>query len=498
MDSTAAAVADLEVALETAAQAYTRFAGQQDRGPGQELVTLGSEILAELGSERRRDAEQLRDAVDHAGLERVEPMLDASEATQLLGLGKSEPGSFGGVVYRVRRAEGALLRIVGQLATVTPDGIVRSAIEAVGERIQLGTKGVRELARLVPLARGISSPDEWRFAGSAAKAPSPPEVEGEELEIWFGTNRARGTNGGFVGARGQETSYGVCNVFVPTGRRVGSLGSGWLGRLWRGDDRVKLLGVRSLVEEGFWSALSGAQGAMPDRDREALVFLHGYRNSFEDAARRTAQLKADLEHPGPAAFFSWPSLGPGALYTGDEAAIEASEPAIRSFLLDLVVKSQVRAVHVIAHSMGNRALLRALDAIARDEVWRERARFGQIILAAPDVDIDVFMNLAAAYTRLAARSTLYVSENDQAIGLSKVVHAYPRAGRAPPVVVVPGIDTVNASRVNLGLIGHGYVAGVRPVLTDMFELIRRGTPPEERHGLRKVGVPGAEHWMFRA
>ncbi len=56
----------------------------------------------------------------------------------------------------------------------------------------------------------------------------------------------------------------------------------------------------------------------------ALVFLHGYSVTFENAAIRAAQLGVDLKVTGAIAFFSWPSRGNPLFYTPDEATIEAS------------------------------------------------------------------------------------------------------------------------------------------------------------------------------
>lgn len=147
--------------------------------------------------------------------------------------------------------------------------------------------------------------------------------------------------------------------------------------------------------------------------------------------------------------------------------------------------------------MGNRGLLRAMDAIASAAASAAPIRFGQVFLAAPDVDAQVFRNLAAAYGQLSTRTTLYVTNNDKAIGLSRGLHRYARVGLSPPVAVVPGVDTVDASRVNLGLIGHGYAAEMRPVLADIHELIQGDTAPDRRFGLRKALGGTADYWEFK-
>jgi esterase/lipase superfamily enzyme len=148
--------------------------------------------------------------------------------------------------------------------------------------------------------------------------------------------------------------------------------------------------------------------------------------------------------------------------------------------------------------MGNRGLLRAVDKIAQGAAAASAVRFGQIILAAPDVDSSLFQQLAVAYGQLSQRSTLYVAENDRALGVSKGIHQFARAGRAPPVIVLPGVDTINVTRINLGLLGfgHGYAAGLATVLDDIRELLVRNTDPDLRAGLRRAGPSPGGHWEF--
>ncbi len=69
----------------------------------------------------------------------------------------------------------------------------------------------------------------------------------------------------------------------------------------------------------------------------------------------------------------------------------------------------------------------------------------------------------------------------------------------PPVLVAPGIDTVNVANVDLTRLGHGYIAEARSVLQDMHDLIARGAPPEQRFGLRAADSPeGGRFWVIGA
>ena len=90
--------------------------------------------------------------------------------------------------------------------------------------------------------------------------------------------------------------------------------------------------------------------------------------------------------------------------------------------------SKIRQLHdgarvdVIAHSMGNRGLLRALQRIAANAETRGKVKFGQIFLAAPDVDRDLFLDLADLYHEHSERTTLYASHGDIAVHLSAKLH----------------------------------------------------------------------------
>lgn len=378
--------------------------------------------------------------------------------------------------------------MAAQLRSLAPHGTLRRALGKVRDRIDDRREAIREARRQAQAYELKIKP--------APRAALPKEADGHHVTVWFATNRQRDGNGKFLGERSDDVTYGKSCVFVPQDREVGSLGRGLFGRILRGDNRVRIHRVDILQQHAFWSKISSEIKSSNDGENQALVFLHGYNTSFDDAARRTAQLKVDLAHNGPAAFFSWPSLGYPAGYSGDEAAIEGSEEHIRVFLTNFAQRSGAKAVHIIAHSMGNRGLLRAMNAISQAAASSIPVRFGQIFLAAPDVDAQLFAQLAASYGALATRSTLYVTRNDKAIGLSRRMHRFARVGLLPPVSVVPGIDTIDANNVNLGLLSHGYAAEMRPVLADIHRLIKGDTAPDNRFGLRRVAGASPAYWKF--
>jgi len=297
-----------------------------------------------------------------------------------------------------------------------------------------------------------------------------------------------------------KVHLGVCKVYVPESHKIGSTGSAWWKRLIMGiDDRLKLTSIEELAPATFWQGISTQLKKLRIGDRDAVIFVHGYNVSFEDAALRAAQLGTDLSVRGCMAFFSWPSRGKKRGYTADEASIEASEPYITHFITDFARHSGASKIHIIAHSMGNRGVLGAVNRIASTAARRTGKTYDQIVLAAPDVDADTFRELCKAYAQVSRRTTLYISSRDRAVEASSWLHGYDRAGLAPPVMVVPGIDTVNVTNADVTILGHGYVAEARGVLTDIHALLRHGAAPTKRFGLQpQISENGKRYWVIGA
>lgn len=318
---------------------------------------------------------------------------------------------------------------------------------------------------------------------------------GVTFPVWFGTDRLSTSGDNFLNARGDNVTFGKVDVFVPKTHRFGELGSSFLTRLRRGElqsDALIVTRVEKMGESAYWSNVADAMRIALNKDESshAVVFIHGYNVDFDEAARRTAQIGTDLKITGPVAFFSWPSCGTVAGYMKDEATVEGSVPALRAFLEHFVDACGPEKVHVIAHSMGNRALIRVLDSFGA----QAKKRFGQIILAAPDIDRKLFIQLADAYARCAVRTTLYASKSDRALGISATIHGNPRAGYYKPYTVVDGIDSIAVPGFNIDLLGHNYFASAEPLLFDIFTLLQHNSPPIRRQRVKPLQAPDASLW----
>jgi len=332
--------------------------------------------------------------------------------------------------------------------------------------------------------------------------------------VWYATNRQKFVRPGYVTDDGAvledmvdfgdeistEMSYGTCDVYVPKGHKTGSVGSGPIKRAFqrvtRGeDDRLKIVKVCDLSVDGLLTSMKAESAS---RGKELLVYIHGYANSFDSAIVRAAQIGFDLNVAGVTVAFCWASRGELLGYTADIENARFSEKQLADFLVCLAQRFPDHRINIIAHSMGNRAFLGAVEKLLSDSDMAG-FKFGQIFLAAPDLDARLFKTVAEVYCRLSLRTTMYACSRDTALWLSHTMNKNPRAGYCPPVLIVKGIDTIEATNVALDRLGHGYYAESSAVLYDMASLLRRDQPPNERMGIVELFDPEQKdrYWAIR-
>jgi len=308
-----------------------------------------------------------------------------------------------------------------------------------------------------------------------------------------------GKRGPFDKASGPYCHLGTCVVGIPPGHVSGEVErpQPLTGDLWEDPDRhVVLLSIRPENDAARYF------GQVRDRAKEggnsAFVFVHGFNVTFEDAALRTAQMTHDLNFQGAPMFFSWPSRGSLLGYTADESTVAWATRHLKRFLRDVRAELPTATIHLVAHSMGNRALTEALRRLAREIEHDGLPRFQEVVLAAPDIDAATFRNdIVPAIRSTAERVTLYASSADEALTVSKTVHGYPRAGDSGElIIVVDGIQTIDVSaELNSSILGHSYYGSEGRVLDDLIALLRKRRKPSER-GLAEVLSKGGVHWRL--
>lgn len=324
---------------------------------------------------------------------------------------------------------------------------------------------------------------------------SPPSVTDSltspgfvQVEVMYGTDRvATGSSGPeeFYGDDLGDLTLGSAIVTVPQ-RRIASGApsqrSSCFGLREGAIRDFSLTHIRSL-DEATWLARFRTYLKDAD-DADALVLIHGFNISFDQAVRRTAQLAIDVSFRGVPVAYSWPSKGSLAAYTADTETAELAVPNLTRFLRLVAEETGAERVHVIAHSMGNRILTGALRSLV---VETGDPFFDQVILAAPDINAVLFRQRIEPEIRGSAeRITLYASSGDRALQAAMEVSSYPRVGQSgDQIVVLEHLDTVDASNVATDLIGHGYYAENKQVVDDIFLLVRHELPPTRRNLMRR-------------
>lgn len=318
------------------------------------------------------------------------------------------------------------------------------------------------------------------------------------VEVFYGTNRDvtfdSETGYDYSGRRG-ELSVGTVLVSIPDGHQVGELESpSWFRFDFKEDpnEHVTVLERTPMNKSDFQALIKRDKSRTSSN--EGFVFIHGYNTSFDDAARRTGQIAFDLGFDGVPMFFSWPSDGTLISYSRDEADTRWSVPDLVDYLTTYVVDAGFDKVHLIAHSMGSRLLS---ETMLRMSLMGHEDLFGQVVLAAPDVDAAVFSEeIAPAMTRLSDRVTVYASSADRALQASRELHGYPRAGESGSfILALEGVDTIDASGVDMSMLGHNYFATVEHLLRDLYALLTTGAEPMARSLERMVKDPWY-YWLF--
>jgi esterase/lipase superfamily enzyme len=308
------------------------------------------------------------------------------------------------------------------------------------------------------------------------------------LRVYYATDRKATTSPSpddhFGGDRG-DLGYGVVNVTIPRTHRRGNIEAPSILRMEFHADPQKHVLLQSLqsLDSDAWRA-EIAKRATALSNPGILVFIHGYNTSFADAALRAGQLSYDLNFAGATVLFSWPSRAELVQYTVDEQNAEWSIADMKTVLASLATVAPGTPIYVIAHSMGNRVLTRGFKALL-DEDRSKRRAFSQVVLAAPDLDADVFKrDIAPTILGRSGgpRVTLYASSNDKALMASRDLHGgYNRLGESGKnLVVLPNLDTVDASSVSTEFLGHGYFADSTTVVSDLKYLIHESLKPQER------------------
>jgi esterase/lipase superfamily enzyme len=240
--------------------------------------------------------------------------------------------------------------------------------------------------------------------------------------ILVATTRARDPRPGtyFGGERSQSVNYATLTVAVPPTHVPGKIE--WPSRAPGNPmtDFVVRDGSYLDSERGFVKALNAQLAMRPPGRRKVLVFIHGYNTMFAEGLYRFTQIVDDADAPAVPVLFTWASRGHLTDYVYDSNSATAARDELEH-TLRLVFASNADEINILAHSMGNWVTVEALRQIKISANKPPIRKLGAVVLAAPDIDIDVFKSEMRRFGKPRKPFFVIVSRDDKALRFSDFI-----------------------------------------------------------------------------
>jgi esterase/lipase superfamily enzyme len=199
----------------------------------------------------------------------------------------------------------------------------------------------------------------------------------------------------------------------------------------------------------FVSAINSALDSRPKGEREVLVFVHGYNTTPAAAVSRIAQFVEDSGFDGVPVLFTWASRGKTVDYVYDmNSALQGRSGLLA--LAEILSKTRADRFSILAHSMGNLLTVEALKQAKLEGRFDRRGKIDAIILASPDIDLDVFRDQMEVLGDQRRKFVVLISSNDVALRVSrKLAGGVDRVGDADPEVLAgTGVKVIDLSKID--------------------------------------------------
>ncbi len=246
--------------------------------------------------------------------------------------------------------------------------------------------------------------------------------EATSHEILVATTRRRDARPGtyFNGERAEVADYADITVSVPRTHVAGEIE--WPARVPGNPETDFVVTAASYLDgdRKFVEALNAQLAAKPPGSRKVLLFIHGYNTMFAEGLFRFTQVVHDAEAPGVPVLFTWASRGQVSQYVYDtNSATAARDDLVRT--LRLLFASNADQINILAHSMGNWVTVEALRQIRISGAKLPLNKLGAVLLAAPDIDVDVFKSQMRSFGKPAKPFYIILSKDDKALRASNFI-----------------------------------------------------------------------------
>ncbi len=294
----------------------------------------------------------------------------------------------------------------------------------------------------------------------AACAPPPaligvdnPLVPAESIEtatvhrVFIASTRepTDATGALYSGARAQHLGLVSVDVSVPPGHKTGTIKR---PKSLPPDPRKEFAVVNPVAyaaDQAFINAINAQLAQRPLKDRNILLFVHGYNNSTSDAVLRLAQFVHDTGYTGVPVLFDWASADKLTRYVYDLNSALIARANLEE-VGEILGRTKTQSYDVFAHSMGTFLTMESLVAAAQKGTMENTGKLHTIVLASPDIDLDLFrIQMAHLDTK---KMPIYVllSQDDSALSVSKAL-----AGGVPRVGASDAADLAHLGVIAIDL-----------------------------------------------
>lgn len=328
---------------------------------------------------------------------------------------------------------------------------------------------------------------------------APPE-NAQSHRTFVATLRSPLENGWFGSKRAADLSYLALDVSVPPKRSAGQIRH--MGGL-NGRQPEKDFGVLHRQDydsqTAFTGALRNALAAQPSTNRDVLLYVHGYNNSFSDGVYRTVQMKHDFHIEGVAVHYSWASAGNPLGYTYDRDSVLYSRDGLERVLLDISAAKPSRII-LVGHSLGTMLVMETLRQMDIRQPGWGKDNLGGVILVSSDLDVDLFEMQAKRLRDLPQPFVVFVSSRDRALQLSTHLNgSKSRLGnlKDPSILDPLPLTVVDVSEFADSAGARHFTLGTSPLLIALLNrspelLATFNTDRAGRTGLASGAVLGAQ------
>ena len=287
------------------------------------------------------------------------------------------------------------------------------------------------------------------IAAAVIAAPASQIAGRHDIFVATTRHKAERREEVFDGRRSPQVSYAKVDITVPAIHKTGEIER---RNKNQPADPAKFMVAESVTaydEPAFAKAL---RADIAKHHGRALVFIHGYNTAFDGAVYRMTQIVHDAGYEGTPVLFTWASGGRTVDYVYDNNSASAARDALEQ-TLRLVAKAGAKRIDIIAHSMGNWVTMEALRQLAISGDRDLGNRLGDVVLASPDIDVDVFKSQMARYGVPDKPFILFLSSDDRALRISGLIAgSQPRVGDYGDAADLAklGVVAVDLSKVDSG------------------------------------------------